>query len=48
MAMTLLEALDKLGEVVTILLLKQGTLKLTGNFKGREFEVLAGLNDGEW
>jgi hypothetical protein len=46
--MTLLEALATLGEEYTIALLRDGILKLKGNFKGREAEVVSGLDDGEW
>jgi len=46
--LTLLDALAKLGEVTTIHLLKVGTLKLAGNFKGRESEVVASLDMGDW
>ena len=48
MRMTLLEALAKLGEDYTVALLRDGVLKLAGNFKGREAEVVSGLNEGEW
>jgi len=48
MTMTLLDSLVVLGEATTIALLKVGTLRLAGTFKGREAEVIAGLAEGDW
>ena len=48
MSMTLLDALAKLGEETTIMLLREGKLKLAGSFKGCESEVVIGLDKGEW
>lgn len=48
MRMTLLDSLARLGEATTILLLREGKLKLAGNFRGREAEVIFGLDEGNW
>lgn len=42
---TMLMAVDKFGEAETVRMLESGILKLTGNFKGRELEVVAAYKE---
>jgi len=37
---TLLDAIVKFGEDLTVSMLENGTLRLTGNFRGHEREVV--------